>query len=118
MISGVFLLRASPARLRVLAKLAEAARFGDRDETLRAGNALEAVESAVGQTQAGASDQVPHRRRGENLAGPGRRRDSRGDVDGDPSEAVADDLAFPRVHARSRGDPERSHGVADRTGRA
>ena len=53
-------------------------------------------------------DEIAHRARDQDLAGLGRRRDPRADVNGDAAEVVADELALARVDAGPELDAERA----------
>jgi len=49
---------------------------------------------------------VFHRLRDEDLSGTSLRRNPCADVNGDPAELVADDLALPGVYAEAEVDPD------------
>jgi hypothetical protein len=71
----------------------------DRVGSPLAGHALEAVEPAILELQAGSGDQVLHGARDQHLTGRRLRRYPGPDVNGDASDLAVHDLALTRVEA-------------------
>ena len=84
----------------------------DRVELPLAGHALELVDAAVVEVDAGAGDEILDGARDEHLARPGLRGDARADVDGDAGDLVVAELALARVQPGADVEAELAHRVA------
>jgi len=71
---------------------------------------LQFVLARVVECQTRTSCDVLHRLRHEDLSGTGLRRDPCADVNGDPPELVADDLALTGVYPDAEVDPDLARG--------
>ena len=81
-----------------------------------AGNALQWRDTTAAKAKARPGDEILHGARYQYFPGAGQRRDPRPDVDGDPADIIADDLAFARVQAGADIDAERPDFISDRSG--
>jgi hypothetical protein len=95
---------------------AEAGLRSGREEAPLAGNALERLDAAVVELEAGAGHKVLHSARHEHLAGPGQGRDPGGDVHGHARHVLVQDFALACVETRSHLDPQATDVVADGAG--
>jgi hypothetical protein len=93
-------------------------RSGDRKEAPLAGEALEAMDSALAKVETGAGDEILHRARHHDLARSGLRHHARAGVNGDAGDCVIDALALAGVDAGADLEAEASQGVTDAHGAA
>jgi hypothetical protein len=90
----------------------------DREQPPLAGDALELGDAAVLEVQVRAGDEILDRGGDEHLAGPGERGDASTDVDGEPGDLVACELALAGVQPGSHLEAELGDGGPDRRGAA
>src|SRR4029079_206132 len=75
------------------------------------GDALQGFGAVIAKAQSGAGNQVFDGARDKHFAGTGQRRDARADMDHDPADLVAHDLAFSCMQAGADRETERLDAV-------
>jgi hypothetical protein len=85
----------------------------DREQLPSTRHALEVVHAALGEADSGAEHKVFDRPRDEHLACLRGVTDARRDMNGDPGEVIANQLAFAGVKTSSYLDPEVARLLAD-----